>query len=342
MGMTGYFQKTDKRLEPGTSAYRRIYPQGNHFGGASVDYGYEAYRWSVRGETAYGGTLLDFATDPVELRGANKRNGLATLNCITWIASPRYRLTAIQRYYNHNYYSFYSRALSENSGVQNETGGLIRLDASPVDGIQMAAYMDVFYNPWPRYGLQRSSFGWEGMAEAEYAISRRNSLNIRYNVKQKDQVETKTKTQYAVTDHRLRLQWQRTSYSNEWQVKASLMLHAREGSLGKAIGGTCRYKDKKSRCQVAASGVYFHTNDYNSRIFMFEPNVSEMANFPSFYGHGIHGTAVLRGYLWKRMLSLELKYGVTRYFDRETQGSGLQTIYSNVKNDLTLQARLRI
>jgi hypothetical protein len=46
--------------------------------------------------------------------------------------------------------------------------------------------------------------------------------------------------------------------------------------------------------------------------------------------------------LWKKRLMAELLYGLTRFFDRHTQGNGMQQIRSPWKNDITLQLRLRI
>lgn len=335
-GITGYYQQTSLDLVPGTDFYRRIYPQGHHFGGLSTDYGYETYRWSFRGETAFAGTLLNFPSDAPTVRDSNRRRGVATLHGVSWSISPKYRISAIQRYYNHHYYSFYASAISNNSEVQNETGGLLRMDATPWDGTQLSAYVDVYYNPWPRYGMKSSSGGWDGMMEGSVAIDRLNSLSFRYNIKQKEQSKGR------ITDHRLRLQWQATSPSELWSINTTAMLHALKGSVGEALGTRIKYGDKKERWHMEASGLYFHTSDYDSRIYLYEPNVLEMTYIPSFYGHGIRGTGLIRYSICNKMLLFELKYGITRYFDRETQGSSLQTIYSNVKNDITLQARIRL
>lgn len=319
-GVTGYFLRTDMPLVPGNSLYRRIYPQGNRFGNVGVDYGYDAYRWKVFGELAFDG------------------DALAALHGASWRISQRYTLMALQRYYNYNYYSFFSSAISEGGGVQNETGGTLRLNSTPLDGLQVTAYADVFYNPWPRYGLTHSSYGWDAMLEAELEISRNSHFSVRYNVKQKEESNAQVpKSQhYMPIHHRLRMQWQLSLPSNNWHFSTTVLLHHLKGSTGEAIGQHLRYT-QGNRWRVLLSGIYFHTSDYSSRLYLYEPNVSGMLYMPSFSGHGVRGALSAQYKLWHDRLRFELKYGLTRYFDRQTQGSALQTIYSPVKNDITLQ-----
>ncbi len=346
LGGTGYWMKTDKELVPGTAFYRQIYPQGNHFGAMGLDYGYEAYRWRFFGEAAYGGTLLRLSAD-AELQTGQEdlRNGCALLNGVSWRVSQRYSLTAVQRYYNHHYYSFFSSVMSELGRVQNETGGMVRLDAQPWDGVGIVAYVDMFHNPWPRYGLTRSSHGWEALAEGTCTVTRSHTLKVRYQAIRKD-YEKETGLR-----HRLRFQWLAYTPSERWRFTTTAMIHALPGSHGEAIGTYARYTGnpdyqdrtaRKGTLSASVGGIYFHTTDFDSRIYQYEPTVTEMMYVPSYSGHGIRGTGVVRWCLYGDLLQFELKYGVTRYFDREVQGSGLQTIYSPVKNDVTMQARIRL
>lgn len=322
LGTTGYYLLTDRELVPGTTAYRSIYPRGSRFGALGLDYGYDAYRVRFFGETA--------------VRPDAEGSGLATLNGASWRVSPRYSLTGLQRYYSYRYYSLFGSAFSEVGSVQNETGGMLRLDAQPLDGVKLSAYADLFYNPWPRYGLKQSSWGWDAMVDGECVLTRSHSLSARYNVKRKEQ------SSGTALHHRLRLQWGMTSRSRQWNVSAQALLHALKGSLGEALGLTARYHDDRSPWQFSASGLYFHTSDYDSRVYMYEQNVTGMMSIPSFYGHGVHGSGLVRYRFWHGRMRAELRYGVTRYFDRSTQGSSLQTIFSPVKNDVTLQLGLQL
>lgn len=319
-GATAYYLHTSLPLQPGTQLYRAIYPTGSDFVAMGISYGYEAYRWLMRGECAY----------------STQQGGIATLNSLSLRLTPRYRLTASQRYYNRHYYSFFASATSENGKVQNETAASLRLDATPFDGCQLTAYADYFYNPWPRYGLTHSSSGMEGVLITQYNFNRKSSLAARYSFKNKEY------SSGIQSHHRLRLQWQYQP-GRLWKWQTTAMLHTVQGSSGMALGQTLRYAQGTSApLRFSLSAIYFHTDDYNSRISLYEPNVVGTMSLPSFYGHGIRLAGTLQWAVWQHRLRFELKYGITDFFDRDTQSSALQTIYSNVKNDITLQMRLRI
>lgn len=318
-GFTGYYMRTSKPLVPGNEFYRRIYPQGQHFGNIGINYGYSGYNWTLKGETAY-----DLS-----------KHGVATLNTVSYRINNKYRLTASGRYYDKNYYSKYASAMRENSNVQNEIATTIRLDAKPIDALTTELYADFFYNTWPRYGIDHSSKGQECVASAQYSINRRNSLNTRYSFKNKE---------YSAgpqQHHRLRLNW--IYQSGKWKSQLNTFFHAMKGSFGEAIGETIRFgQDSHSPIRFSLSALYFHTDDYNSRISLYETNVAGSLSMPSFSGHGTRLSGTIQYLFWHNRLRLELKYGLTRYFDRKTQGSYLQTIYSPYKNDLTLQLRCKL
>ena len=154
LGATGYWQKFSRTLNPGTQTYRAIYPKGESFGTVGANYGYTRYRISVAGETAY----------------SSADGGVATINRASWNIGRNYTLSAVQRFYSHHYYSFYSSALSENSNAQNESGVLVHLQSEPLAGLQLTTYADFFHHPWPRYRMTRSSTGQEFMLQGTYSL----------------------------------------------------------------------------------------------------------------------------------------------------------------------------
>lgn len=318
-GLTGYFMRTSRPLVPGTEFYRQIYPHGQQFGNIGINYGYSGYNWTLKGETAY-----DFS-----------KHGLATLNTASYRINNRYRLTASGRYYDKHYYSRFASALCENTNVQNETAATIRLDAKPADALTTEIYADFFYNTWPRLGIDHSSSGQEVVASAQYNVNSHNSLNTRYSFKNKE---------YAAgiqQHHRIRLNW--VFQSGKWKSQLNGFFHAMRGSYGEAIGETIRFgQDSSSPIRFSLSALYFHTDDYDSRISLYETNVAGSLSMPTFSGHGTRLSGTIQYLFWHNRLRLELKYGLTCYFDRDTQGTALQTIYSPYKNDLTLQLRCKL
>ena len=318
LGATGYFQRFHRVLSPGDAVYRRIYPEGRNFGVTGLNYGYTHPWFSLAGETAY----------------SSEKGGLATLNRLAWKISPQYTLSGSYRFYSYNYYSFHASALAENSRVQNESGGMLRLDATPFSQLTLMAYIDFFYNPWPRYTLTHSSSGQDLTLNTDYQLNRSNALSLRYQLKRKE------RSDHMEVHNRLRLTYTRQQGSH-WRLQSQLHLHAMDGSgMGYALTERIRYQKRAG--QLSALFTYFHTPDYNTRIFQYEPLLSEMFRFPSLYGEGLRLVAAARYNVWHERLSLEVLYGSTRYTDRKTQSSGMQEIRSPWKNDLSIQLRMKL
>ncbi len=318
IGSTGYFQWFHRDLSPGDALYRRIYPVGRNFGGMGINYGYNHLWFSLSGETAY----------------STNRKGIASLHRATWKISPQYILSGSVRYYSRNYYSFYASAMSENSRVQNETGAMLRLNAQPTEGLTLMCYADFFRNPWPRYGLTHSSVGQELALHGEYKLRRYNTLAVRYQLKRKE------RSNHMEVHNRFRLLYTRQQ-GKWWRLQSMVNLHTLQNS-GKGYTLTQSLRFQKERESFTVLFTYFHTPNYDTRISLYEPVLTEMFRIPSLYGRGVRGVLAGRHSFWHRRFSVELLYSLVRYFDRNTQSSGMQEIRSPWKNDLSVQLRLKV
>lgn len=318
IGATGYSLKTSLPLNKGNALYKQIAPEGSDFSSVSVDYGYQTYRWNIHGETAH----------------SLSQGGVATTNTVDWLATNRYTFSLSQRYFDKSYYSFYAKSLSENTSVQNETGMTLRMDAVPMDGLQVSSYLDFFYNAWPRYGLTHSSQGYDFLVSASYQHNSNNEFIVRYNLKSKEYSKGQQ------THHKIRVQWN-GQISKKWSLRTIATLHAFKEEHGEAISQSIRYKrDKKCPLQIDFAGTYFYTTNYDSRVFLYEPNVIQSIYVPSLYGQGLRFTGMIKCEFWQKRLRAELKYGVTKYLDNRTSiSSGLETIHGDAKNDIVLQLR---
>ena len=317
-GTTGYYQRFSRILSPGKATYRQIYPKGKNFGIVSVDYGYRHPWFKFDGETAY----------------STERGGWATLNRASWKVNPRYTLSGSYRFYSYKYYSFHSTAICENTRVQNESGANLRLDCTPISNLTISTFADLFYNPWPRYSVNHSSKGQEIGFQGQYLLQRKNRFDVRYRLKHKE------RSNKMELHHRIRFQYTRQQ-GNDWQLQSMLNLHAMRGSgTGWSLSQRARFQHRKG--QTSAMLTYFQTPDYQTRIFLYEPMLTNMFRFPSFYGQGLRLVATGRIPLWHNHLMLEALYGLTKYLDRKTQSSGMDEIRSPWKQDISLQLRLRI
>lgn len=320
IGATGYWQKFDRTLNPGSQQYRAIYPKGNAFGAAGLNYGYTRYRFSLAGETAY---------------STAAGGGWATINRASWSINRNYTLSAIGRFYAYQYYSFYSSSLAENSNAQNESGVLLHLQAEPLVGLQLTAYADFFHHPWPRYRMTHSSTGQEFMLQGTYILSQQHTLLARYQLKRKENGDL------MEPHHRVKLQWT-CEPSERWRLQTTGSFHSVLGNNGFMLTQNARLMLAKPNMTFNAQLGWFHTDDYLSRIYVQQPSLYSSVSSASYYGHGMLGVLTARWQSKGGKLMLEARYGMVRYFDREEQGSGLQAILSPWKNDLSFQIRVKI
>jgi len=319
LGATGYWQKFSRTLSPGSQQYRAIYPKGNAFGAVGMNYGYTRYRLSFAGEVAY----------------STAAGGWATINRASWSIGRSYVLSAVQRFYAYQYYSFYASALAENSNAQNESGVLVHLQAEPLAGLQLTAYADFFHHPWPRYRMTHSSTGQEFMLQGSYAISRRHTLLVRYQLKRKENGDR------MEPHHRIKLGWT-CEPSGQWRLQTTGSFHGVLGSKGFMMVQNVRYVLPKPSLSFSGQLGWFHTDDYLSRIYVTQPSLYSSVSSASYSGHGMIGVLTCRWQSRNRRWMLEARYGMVRYFDREEQGTGLQRILSPWKNDLSVQTRIKL
>ncbi|HNV30703.1 MAG TPA: hypothetical protein PKJ83_16275, partial [Cyclobacteriaceae bacterium] len=90
------------------------------------------------------------------------------------------------------------------------------------------------------------------------------------------------------------------------------------------------------------SGRYalIDTDDYDNRLYVYEKDVWLAFTFPAYYGVGIKNYLLFQ-YAVSKKIDVWLRWGYERYTDRETIGSGGETIAGNTQNDLRFQTRIR-
>ena len=128
-------------------------------------------------------------------------------------------------------------------------------------------------------------------------------------------------------------QWRTTFDFNQFQ---QLYYSPNRGFAFTQMG----HYEVSNKLSLTLQGTYFHTDDYDTRIYAYERSLLNTFYSPSFYGKGFRFTAHCR-VDWNEHLMLLLKLGETLYLDRDEIGSGNDLINSNHKTDLQLQLRVK-
>ena len=306
-----------------TPLYRRYYPAGRTFSNASLAYAASQWGLTLSGETALDG------------------NGhMATLNTLSLAPTRKSLLTVVQRFYSYRYDAPHAGALADGGAVKNESGisGGGKIELTKWWHIEGCA--DFAYFPWARYGTSLASHASDISLLSRMVFGRlRVKMKYRRHSRQRDntaktalQDETRHTARLSLgypIGRRLRLTTQgdyarqsNEQHSGGWMVSQS-------GAL------------KKGRIAMDATAAWFKTDDYASRIYLFEPTLNHVSGFPSYYGHGLHLSLLAKVRAGKR-LDIGAKLSYTDYFDRSQVGSGLQQVDHSHLTDLMISARLRL
>lgn len=322
-GITGFYTAFNRELLPSTTQlYRRWYPQGSRFWNASIDYGYVSGRLNLSGETATGNCQQ-----------------VATINTVSYQLTSTLTLVALQRYYPYQYYSLFSRSFAEGGAVQDESGVYLGGDWLIGRFMKLMFYTDYAWFAWPKYRISESSGSWDNMAQLSWQKELWSwAFRYRIRARKRDIAGKRGTTSY--TEQRMR---STVTYSNNrWnlQTQADMALcQFTHNSFGVMLTENAGYSCQRFRVNVTAG--YFHTDDYNSRLYTYERSVLYNFSFPSFYGHGMRLALNMRADFTSHLMLIG-KLGMTKYFDRKVIGSGLQRINGSSMTDLEVQLRVKL
>ncbi len=321
VGATAVYNSYDRELQPKTAQrYRLHYPAGKNFFNIGVDYGYRNHRFSFSGETATGSC-----------------GALATLNSLSFQVSNEVELLALQRFYSYKYYALHAESFADGSSVQNENGIYLGVTWRPNRDFQLQAYSDFAHFAWPRYQADAASNSWENLIQATYKKGRWNFLGrYRYKMREKDNEEKDALIDQTTHRGRLAVGYDGGMWMTKTQGDLAFETY-KKNSFGWMVTQTFSCHPL-TWLDVNASVGYFHTDDYNSRLYTYERGMLYTFNFPAFYGKGIRYALLARADFSSRLM-LMARLAVTDYFDRDHISSGLQQINRSSMTDLELQLR---
>lgn len=319
-GATALYTSFSREFKPNTNqVYRYFSPAGKSFWNMSVDYGYISRRLSVNGETATGNS-----------------GAVATINSVSYQLADNLSLMALQRFYSYKYYAIFGNSYSDGGVVQNESGVYVGANWQPLGHVSIMFYTDYAYFPWAKYLVSRSSHSWDNFISMTY---QRGSLSllVRYRIRARQRNNSDGTDLIPNIEQcgRLSMAYKTTHWAFTTQADVANS-HREANSFGWMVSEFvgCAY----GVFHVNANVGYFHTDDFDSRLYVYEHGPLYNYFFPSFFGHGVRYSIDVRADLNKRLMLLA-KLGSTHYFDRNQISSGAQMINGNTQTDLDLQLR---
>ncbi len=327
VGVTGLYYDFSKPYEPELRTYSKYNLHGRTFYNIGADYQYRWCKFTLQGEVAIG------------------KKGFAALNRVLYSPLQTVQLMLLHRYYAHDYWAMFARSFAE-SGMQNENGWYVAGEIRSVPYWTFFVSVDLFSFPWWKYRISKPSQGMEGVFKAVFSPAKKWNFTVdyRYQRKERDVTGTGGKEIMPVYHHKLRYRFNyqpNSSFTLRTTLDANTFQHNEEStSYGYQLTQAASYRFLRSKMEGALQGSYFHTDDYDARVYIPERGLLHSFYTPSFQGEGVRFSFRLRYDINARWMVLG-KYGQTIYFDRDKIGSGNDLIRGNKKADVQLQLRFK-
>lgn len=324
MSAHGYAVHFAHPVWPEERSYNAGYFRGSTAGGASLSYNVHSRTFNLQGELA-----------------ADHHLHFATLHLATFVPSPKVSLYAQFRHLSARFVSIYGNALQQGSRVSNEQGVMLGAKYRPKSYWELTAYADVFRFPEPTYTtISPGAKGVELSLQSQWRYRGKWLFTARYRFKSRERTITGHKQMEFRTTHKVRLAAQYTLRRFVLNAQADAVYATRQ--TGKqSFGWMCSVRPAwkpGARFSLKGFASVFFTDDYESAVYAYEPQLRRAGAFPSFAYHGARGV-VLTDWQPVGWLGVGVRVSATYYFNRDTISQGYAEIGSPYKTDVSVQVR---
>jgi hypothetical protein len=333
VGLVGYQSRFDRALSPPNQPYQRFDVSGTRttmmsaFGTGFVG-NYTLFGEVARAPSGHFGGLAGVALDHEAVQAL-----------------------LLGRRFPKAFPGLYNAAVGESGSTQNETGVYTGVRLQVARRWRVAAYVDQYQHPWLRFSVPRPSSGLDTRVVVEYdprpwlstyvqvradreeAGTERRSPNGRLlaSVQSEKRQSVRWHTEYEFSDAlTLRTRLQGSRFVTESTAPAYGML----------LYQGLRYQPLAS-LQFDTRVAFFDTDGYDARLYAYEHDLLYSFSVPVLFDRGQRSYLLVQ-YEPTASLTLEAKYGVTWYPNRETIGSGLNATDGNRVRELRLQIRWQL
>ncbi len=258
--------------------------------------------------------------------------------------TPSLDVSLLFRKFDRDFYTFYSNALAENTAPQNETGVYWGWKYIFNKKYSFSGYFDLFRFPWLRYRSYTLSDGSEWLLRFNYKPTKNISLFLQAREETKVRNSSSGNNLYLTTPGTKRNYWINADYKVTPQLTFKTRAQFSTYELGETNSqGIMLLQDitwNSGRLSISGRYALFGTDDYDNRLYVYEKDVWLSFSFPAYYGVGVRNYLLLQ-YSVSEKIDVWLRWAHVRFTDRATIGSGGETIYGNIRNDVKFQTRIR-
>lgn len=301
LGFTAYHLRLGAALHLKPSKYNQFYFQGDRLTNMGLD-----FRWLL-GKTVFFGEL-----------SRSDNGAFAGLVGMTMKPKGYINFSLLYRNYDKRYQNLLNGAFGESSRGQGEEGFYLGLQCAPAPGWDLLAYTDFFRMTWLSSQVYNPSWGQEYSLKVNHQISRNASMQFRFKskTKMKNSSDDHVFSHYPIFYTKRSLQ-----FLLNYSLFGFLLLGNKAAyshyfnddgidSRGYLICQDVAYKPENKPYSLTFRYALFSSDDYNSRISIYENDVLGAFSIPSLSGTGSRVYLLGKVKLFN-CLSLYSRIGVT-------------------------------
>lgn len=325
-GVNLLFQKFEPPFGQSQALYRKYIHTGNRELSASAN-----YSWFFRNVHSFGEIAIDDGMDPAIIQGFQV------------VLDEKLDIALLLRWVPPQYFAMQGNFFAETGSGTNEKGLYLGAVFRPLPKLTVNAYFDCWKHPWLRFTSDAPARGNEAFCMISYKERKQWEMQIQGKLEIKARNQTGNTGPVDVLRNQIRRQL-RFRLTKHWtraietRNRLELTWYAFDGTAesGFFIAQDFLYKPLGSPFSFTTRFALFETDDYNSRIYTYENDVSYGAGIPAFANKGMRSYWNFK-YRGIRDLSLEFRYAQTLYLDRSTSGTGYDEIEKNRKSEIKIQ-----
>lgn len=201
------------------------------------------------------------------------------------------------RHYAPTYFSPFALCISENSVPGNEKGILAAIRIQPFKYWTITASMDQYRFPWLKYKVHEPSQGWEQFFRVDWKPNKKCQYYYQNRTENKpwDDISTQVVLPHQRVTHLIGMEYK---FNTQWKCRTKFQWGNYSNKYTRSNGAIMAIdiQYQSIKYQLTFRWLYYSTDDYNSRQYMYTPDVAYSFQLPAYYGTGFEPTWIFK---WK-------------------------------------------
>ncbi|WP_321288539.1 helix-hairpin-helix domain-containing protein [uncultured Sunxiuqinia sp.] len=327
IGLTGIHFRYELPLQRKRADYNLFLFDGRQVSNLGLSYKYGLNRYFFFGETAWSST-----------------RGTAFIQGVQANPADQIALSLLYRNIGKNYNTPLAGAFTEGSKVNDEQGVYFGAVVQPIAGVSLRMYADFFRYNWIKYATVAPGKGQEYLLQLDYRVNQDWKVYSRYFLEKKPVKSNGnfTKLNLEQSREKVRIQvegvlWRQFILKSRWEC---IWYQHEQKSFGWMVFQDVGFHSESNSQAWWLRLAYFHTDDYDSRVYAFENDLLYQFSVPAFYGEGIRIYANGKVKICEKV-DVWVKVARSWFLGLDKLGSGYSQIDGGKKTEVKFQLRFK-